>query len=317
MESNYRQCMMNSEEPTACETSGETPDGRLSEPAEAEPPQTAPPEKPVPDFFAPSQSRSLQEQFERFRGKRVCKNKQKIELRKQSALKRGDPDFKQKLREKFVETAKQYYGVPYAKRFLKPDHPHYDSKLFLDCCGLVRRVVWDLKVDFGFTLGPFNQNYQFETLPICLGFEELQPGDLIFYEATYYPHMRFRKQIHRLVHVEIFVGGPTGEQSIGARWSKGVVQLHDCYKFVSTNYFDIKYHFRSIDTWLDGICKSYFPKSSFGHTLELDCNKNSLFVDADELEEGELDLPPFTQTVDRLAFVCEEARPVEKYLADL
>jgi len=60
-----------------------------------------------------------------------------------------------------------------------------------------------------------------------------------------------------MVHVEIFIGGETGEQTIGARWSKGVVQVFDSYKFVSKAYYDIKYHFRSIDTWLEGICQSH------------------------------------------------------------
>jgi NADH:ubiquinone oxidoreductase subunit 2 (subunit N) len=35
-----------------------------------------------------------------------------------------------------------------------------------------------------------------------------------------------------MVHVEIFTGGETGEQSIGARWQKGVVQFFDSYKFI-------------------------------------------------------------------------------------
>ena len=58
-----------------------------------------------------------------------------------------------------------------------------------------------------------------------------------------------------MVHVEIFIGGPTGEQSIGARFFKSVVKLWDSYKFESTSYYDIKFHFRSLDTWLEGTCK--------------------------------------------------------------
>lgn len=58
-----------------------------------------------------------------------------------------------------------------------------------------------------------------------------------------------------MVHVEIFIGGPTGEQTIGARWTKGVVQVFDTYKFVSKSYYDIKYYYKSIDTWLSGICQ--------------------------------------------------------------
>ena len=38
--------------------------------------------------------------------------------------------------------------------------PEYDSPLFLDCCALVRRVLFDLKDDFGFKIGAWNQAYQ-------------------------------------------------------------------------------------------------------------------------------------------------------------
>jgi hypothetical protein len=54
-------------------------------------------------------------------------------------------------------------------------------------------------------------------LPKDLKFEELKPGDLIFYSGIYY-NPKMRKQKHDMVHVEIFTGGETGEQSIGARW---------------------------------------------------------------------------------------------------
>ena len=60
-----------------------------------------------------------------------------------------------------------------------------------------------------------------------------------------------------MVHVEIFTGGETGEQSIGARWFNGVVQYFDSYQFKSTNYYDIKFHFKSLKTWLEGECKSH------------------------------------------------------------
>ncbi len=65
----------------------------------------------------------------------------------------------------------------------------YDSPIFLDCCGLVRQALRDMKVhittlnphtnttnssyspslqqdDLGFTTGPWNQAYQLDTLPI-------------------------------------------------------------------------------------------------------------------------------------------------------
>ena len=84
----------------------------------------------------------------------------------------------------------------------------------------------------------------------------MQPGDLIFYSGTYF-NTKLRPQKHDMVHVEIFTGGPTGEQSIGARWQRGVVKYFDSYKFESTSYHSIKFHYKSIDTWLEGVCKSH------------------------------------------------------------
>lgn len=60
-----------------------------------------------------------------------------------------------------------------------------------------------------------------------------------------------------MVHVEVFTGGETGEQTIGARWQKGVVKYFDSYKFESTAYHSIQFHYKSLDTWLEGICKSH------------------------------------------------------------
>lgn len=60
-----------------------------------------------------------------------------------------------------------------------------------------------------------------------------------------------------MVHVEIYTGGETGQQSIGARWFNGVVQYFDSYQFKSTNYYDIKFHYKSVKTWLEGECKSH------------------------------------------------------------
>ena len=54
------------------------------------------------------------------------------------------------LREKFVERALFYQGIPYGKRFLTEENPLYHSPLFLDCCALVRQCVNDLGDEFGF-----------------------------------------------------------------------------------------------------------------------------------------------------------------------
>ena len=58
-----------------------------------------------------------------------------------------------------------------------------------------------------------------------------------------------------MVHVEIFLGGETGKETIAARDKYSVVEVFDTYEFTSEIYYDIKYHFRSIDTWLRGIHK--------------------------------------------------------------
>ncbi len=84
----------------------------------------------------------------------------------------------------------------------------------------------------------------------------MKPGDLIFYSATYYNKNK-TSYAHNMVHVEIFVGGETGEQSIGARWQKGTVQLFDSFRFESKNYYDIKFHFKSLESWIDGTCESF------------------------------------------------------------
>lgn len=56
-----------------------------------------------------------------------------------------------------------------------------------------------------------------------------------------------------MVHVEIYMGQG---RSLGARWQKGAIKEFDSYKFTSTLYYDIQFHYRSIDKWLEGICES-------------------------------------------------------------
>lgn len=123
-------------------------------------------------------------------------------------------------------------------RYLQPGDPHYDSPLFLDCCGLVRQTILDLKDDFGFSLGPWNQAYQYDTLPNDISFEEMRPGDLIFYSGRYHDRKR-RRHAHDMVHVEIFLGGESGCQTIAARRREGVVQIFDDYRFKSTIYYNV------------------------------------------------------------------------------
>nr|XP_033777080.1 inactive polyglycylase TTLL10 isoform X2 [Geotrypetes seraphini] len=196
----------------------------------------------------------------------VLEQLQLFHRRKQSLQKRlQDPDQRLQLRRKFLQQAQSYIGVPYAKKYHEPGTPEHESTLFLDCCGLIRRVMKDLKSEFGFLIGPGNQAYQFDTLPETVASEEeMQPGDLIFISGTYFSSQR-KRQLHDMVHVEIWLGD--GVHSLGARWQKGKVQIFDSYKFVSTSYGDMKYHFKSIETWLQGTCVSHCPEHKWGSSL--------------------------------------------------
>ena len=100
-----------------------------------------------------------------------------------------DKERMEALRKSYLEKVLSYSGVPYARRYHEPtckppacvgsrspalartrvlmcapcpptQAPTYRSKLFLDCCGLVRRALRDLQEEFGFTIGPGNQAYQ-------------------------------------------------------------------------------------------------------------------------------------------------------------
>jgi len=94
-------------------------------------------------------------------------------------------------------------NFPFFHRHLTPEDPNYNSPLFLDCCGLVRRVMTDLKEDFGFQIGGWNQAYQFDTLPNEVPFEELKPGDLIFYSGTYF-NPKVAQMLNEISHLLLF-----------------------------------------------------------------------------------------------------------------
>ncbi len=89
-----------------------------------------------------------------------------------------------------------------------------------------------------------------------------------------------------MVHVDIYLGGETGKSTIGARDSDGVVSIFDTYEFESSNYYDIKYHFRSLDTWIQGIRKSYWSEHEWSDPL-LDVNPNKFTIfKVDDLDDG-------------------------------
>ena len=61
-----------------------------------------------------------------------------------------------------------------------------------------------------------------------------------------------------------FGTGP--ESTLGSRKRKGCVEIHDSFKYDSTYYAIAGYHWRSLDTWLDGKCDPLLqPEHWSGH----------------------------------------------------
>ncbi|CAH1775899.1 unnamed protein product [Owenia fusiformis] len=197
----------------------------------------------------------------------------------------GDTEKMWELRMKFLEQTKKYFGVHYHRKYWGVDTPEYNEPFFLDCCGLVRRVMRDLQDDFGFRMGPWNQAYQFDTLPIVLEEKDMKPGDLVFISAIY-NNKKSKKQPHNMVHVEVWLGD--GPKTIGARWQKGVVQVFDSYAFEAKSYHSPTYLFRSIDTWLMGVCQSYCPEHPWTKTKlkPKQISKHSIFAVSDDEEDA-------------------------------
>jgi len=254
-----------------------------------------------------SANESLQDKFLRFKKERARERAlaRRVAEKPLAAGSNGDVSTstrnEEQLRQKFVDACMGYLGVPYSRKSHEPDDPDYDLPLFLDCCGLIRRALLDLQEDFGFTTGKWNQAYQFETLPDEITFEEMKPGDLIFVEGTYYEEGR-KPQRHKMVHVEVFIGGETGEATIGSRWAKNNpeegkvrgVQIHPSYKYVSKKYEIHRFIFKSISTWLHGTCKSTsYPDSATKSLAPLSCGGKSIFEDAESDGDGEQDAAQF------------------------
>jgi hypothetical protein len=238
---------------------------------------------------------SLQDSFKKFLTQKKRERAIQKMCRDNAATGEGNKrtdTYKDSLRHKFIEQAKSYIGVPYAERYKAPEDPI--APLYLDCCGLVRQAVKDLQEDFGFIVGRWNQCYQMDTLPIVLEEKDLKPGDLIFYEGKF-NSPRHKPQKHNNVHVEIFLGGETGEGTIGSRYQRGKVGIFPSYKFKSTTWDLVQYHFRSIDTWLDGVCKSCCPEHKWESDLlaiEAAAGKRSIFADNDDEDDVNADSGP-------------------------
>lgn len=186
------------------------------------------------------------------------------------------------LRRALIDQALSYLGTPYMRSasksvaehnpwcrqlpaLLKAAAPvpgaHDRAGLELDCSAFIRQAVVDLQRHFGFVLGGWNQAYQFDTLPLAVQtVQELEPGDLIFISGVYFDEKRKSKP-HNLTHVEMFFPcGPERTQTIGSRHKTGCVQVHQDFRFESKTYHSMQYHFRKIDTWLQGECRSFCPQ---------------------------------------------------------
>ena len=74
-----------------------------------------------------------------------------------------------------------------------------------------------------------------------------------FYDDVVVVVVAVKKQKHDMTHVEVWAGD--GPKTIGARWHRGKVQVFDSYRFEARSYHTPTYHFKSIDTWLKGICQ--------------------------------------------------------------
>ena len=91
--------------------------------------------------------------------------------------------------------------------------------------------------------------------------------------------------------MEIFLGGESGEATLGSRYFRGKVGIFDSYKFTNNTWTPYKHHFRSIDTWLDGICKSHCSEHPWildsGLMLDAAAGKRSIFnEDSDDENAG-------------------------------
>jgi hypothetical protein len=230
--------------------------------------------------------KSLQENFKDFRQyvnkiRKDKKNYKKI----QNLSFRDNPQRIESLRIKFIETAKSLIGVPYGKKYLK-EHPEYKEDFFLDCCGLIRQVVYLMREDLGFTLGRWNQSYQYDMLDEEIPFEKTKPGDLVFYSADYFPGKKRKRFIHDMVHVEILTGD--GEKTIGSRKKDSTVMEFNCYKLKDNSRYRYKYHFKSIETWLRGKLQSFCSEHKWEKgtdKLSVEINKYSAFNEENDEEE--------------------------------
>lgn len=93
-----------------------------------------------------------------------------------------------------------------------------------------------------------------------------------------------------MVHVEIYLGNGS---TIGARYQRGTVQIFPSYQFTSTLWTLDAYHFRSLDTWLEGHCVSHcdeHPWITDASILDMAAGSKSIFNMSEDESAGDDDL---------------------------
>ena len=247
---------------------------------------------------------SLQDRFQQMRNRRLAAEARLKAAEAARAAGGRSPESKRQLRERFVEQVKSYIGTPYSS--VRNPELAGSNPLFLDCCGLVRRALLDLKEDFGFEVGPWAQEYLFDTLPTSVEPHELVPGDLVFWKAEPNDPERKRHK-HDLVHVEVFIGGGGGsypveggassERTCGSRYEgvevPGVGVFESYRSFGGHGNHGHELFFRSIDTWLDGICVNHCPQCSWAEPGPVvgarRKAKSTLFAQQQQQQLGEIE----------------------------
>lgn len=80
------------------------------------------------------------------------------------------------------------------------------------------------------------------------------------------------------------------------------IQYHDSYKFSAKSYHSMQYHFKSIDTWLKGICRSHCPEHSWTRS-KYQPGKKSIFAEDQANETADQDAEE-DQEIDEQVNVC-------------
>mmetsp|Transcript_34552 Transcript_34552/g.107582 ORF Transcript_34552/g.107582 Transcript_34552/m.107582 type:complete len:485 (+) Transcript_34552:76-1530(+) len=177
---------------------------------------------------------------------------------------RRQPAHRIRLREQFVQTAKGFIGTPYAKCYHDPADARcapgsklFDAPRFMDSAQLIVNAVEELKKDFGFILDVECRPYHLYQLldQEIADASFLEPGDFIFYEVY-----NRRTRSATIKHVEVFVSGPLGTESLGSLpWNsttrtnnKDGVQLFKSYEMEELEGEKVVgFRFFSIRPWLE------------------------------------------------------------------